>query len=48
MKQTALAANHVEKFEEIAKEKALLEIKYMKKEKDTNLVSLNVYRKPAT
>ncbi len=47
MRQAAAAADQAERLQQVAGEKALLEIEYVKKEGDARLAALNARREPA-
>lgn len=47
MRQAAAAANQAERLQQVAEEKALLEIEYMRKEGEARLAALNARREPA-
>lgn len=48
MRQAAAAADQAERVQQVAEEKALLEIEYMTKEGEARLAALNARREPAT
>lgn len=47
MRQAAAAANQAERLQQVAEEKALLKIEYVRKEEDARLAALNARREPA-
>lgn len=48
MRQAAAVANQAERLQQVAEQKALLEIEYMRKEGEARLAALNARREPAT
>ena len=48
MRQAAATANQAERLQQVSKEKALLEMEYLRREGDGRLAALNTRREPGT